>query len=372
MALTDMSAFVAPSRRVRATPFTVGVNSAGVTAYTVYNKMLLATCFESFEADYSHLKTHVQIWDVSVERQISVKGPDALKLMRLMSPRDMDKMAPDQCYYLPICDHNGGILNDPVAIKLCEDHFWLSIADGDLLQWALGLSVALGLDVEIKELDVFPLAIQGPKSEELAVRLFGESVRDIRFFRYQHMPFMDTDFVVSRTGWSKQSGFEIYVEGADYAMPLFNRLLELGRDLNVRVGCPNMIERIEGGLLSYGLDMRQDTTPIEAGLAKFCNSPSDYIGKEVIERQKIEGPERMIRPVSIAGEADLPIVGPGWDLFFGGQKVGLISSAVWSPDFKTNVAIAMIDKSSWAVGTQLEVEVPTGMRTATVHEKFWI
>lgn len=274
---------VVPSRRVRGTPFTPGVQAAGVKAYTVYNHMLLPSYFESYEADYRHLKEHVQVWDVAVERQVSVKGPDALKLMRQMSPRDMDKMADDQCYYAPICDHDGGMLNDPVLIKIADDHYWMSIADGDLLQWALGLAVGQGLDVEVVEPDVSPLAVQGPKADELMARVFGDVVRDIKFFRYKRLAFEDTEFVVARSGWSKQGGFEIYVDGAEYGMPLWNRLFDAGEDLNVRAGCPNLIERIEGGLLSYGSDMRRENTPVEAGLARFCNSPEDYIGKSVIE-----------------------------------------------------------------------------------------
>ena len=363
---------IVPSRRVRGTPFSEGVAAAGAKAYTVYNHMLLASYFESYEADYRHLKDHVQIWDVAVERQVSIKGPDALKLMRLISPRDMDKMAPDQCYYMPVCDQNGGMLNDPVAIKIAQDHYWLSLADGDLLQWVLGLAVGQGLDVEIEEPDVSPLAVQGPKSDDLMERLFGPEVRDIKFFRYKRLAFMDTEFVVARSGWSKQGGFEIYVDGGTYGMPLFNRLLELGEDLNVRVGCPNLIERIEGGLLSYGSDMRQDNTPVEAGLAKYCNSPFDYIGKAVIEQQKKDGPPRIIRPVAIDGEGDLPHNGTGWEVLSEGQSVGLIASATWSPDFATNVAIGMIDKKAWEPGTRLEVLTQNGVRGATVQQKFWI
>ena len=369
--LANMAGIV-PSRRVRGTPFTEGVQAAGAKAYTVYNHMLLASYFESYEADYRHLKEHVQVWDVAVERQISIKGLDALRLMRQMSPRDMDKMAADQCYYVPICDHNGGMLNDPVAIKVAQDHYWLSIADGDLLQWALGLAVGQGLEVDIDEPDVSPLAVQGPKADDLMARLFGDIVREIKFFRYKRLPFMDTEFIVARSGWSKQGGFEIYVDGSDYGMPLFNRLMELGESLNVRVGCPNLIERIEGGLLSYGSDMRQDNTPIEAGLARFCNSPSEYIGKTVIEAQKKNGPDRMIKAVAIDGAGDLPHNATGWPVYEGDQKVGLIASAAWSPDFKTNVAIGMIDKSAFAAGTRLEVVTQNGTRGATVQEKFWI
>ena len=204
---------IVPSRRVRGTPFSAGVQAAGAKAYTVYNHMLLPSYFENYEDDYHHLKNYVQVWDVSVERQVSIKGPDAAKLMRMISPRDMNKMAEDQCYYMPICDDNGGMLNDPVAIKLAGDHYWLSIADGDLLQFLLGIAIGKDLEVEIHEPDVSPLAIQGPKAEELTAKVFGESVREIKFFRYKKLSFLDTKFVVARSGWSKQGGFEIYVEG---------------------------------------------------------------------------------------------------------------------------------------------------------------
>ena len=363
---------VVPSRRVCGTPFTPGVQAAGVKAYTVYNHMLLPSYFESYEADYRHLKEHVQVWDVAVERQVSVKGPDALKLMRQMSPRDMDKMADDQCYYAPICDHDGGMLNDPVLIKIADDHYWMSIADGDLLQWALGLAVGQGLDVEVVEPDVSPLAVQGPKADELMARVFGDVVRDIKFFRYKRLAFEDTEFVVARSGWSKQGGFEIYVDGAEYGMPLWYRLFDAGEDLNVRAGCPNLIERIEGGLLSYGSDMRRENTPVEAGLARFCNSPEDYIGKSVIEEQKTQGPNQILRPLAIDGSGDLPHNASGWDVYADEKQVGLIASAVWSPDFNTNVSIGMIDREHWEPGTVLHVDTGAEVRSATVQEKFWI
>jgi dimethylsulfoniopropionate demethylase len=363
---------IVPSRRVRGTPFTAGVQAAGAKAYTVYNHMLLASYFETYEADYRHLKEHVQVWDVAVERQVSIKGPDALRLMKMMSPRDMDRMADDQCYYVPICDHNGGMLNDPVAIKLAQDHYWLSLADGDLLQYALGLAIASNMDVEIVEPDVSPLAVQGPKADELMSRVFGDAVRDIRFFRYKRMAFMDTEFVVARSGWSKQGGFEIYVDGTQYGMPVWDALMAAGQDLNVRAGCPNLIERIEGGLLSYGSDMTRDNTPIEAGLSKFCNSPEDYIGKSVIEAQKENGPPRQIRPIEISGSGDLPHNASGWSVYVDCKNVGFIASATWSPDFNTNVAIGMIDAGYWDAGQKLIIDTSAGERRAQIKDKFWI
>ena len=348
-------ASIVPSSRVRGTPFSPGVRAAGAKAYTVYNHMLLPSYFDSYKADYLHLKNYVQVWDVSVERQVSVKGPDAAKLMRVISPRDMNKMAEDQCYYMPICDDKGGMLNDPVAIKLAEDHYWLSISDGDLLQFLLGLAIGKNLQVE-----------------DLTASVFGDIIRDIKFFRYKKLKFLDTEFVVARSGWSKQGGFEVYVDGTEYGMPLWNAFFEAGRDLNVRAGCPNLIERIEGGLLSFGSDMTRQNTPVEAGLAKFCNSPDDYLGKAKIEKQKRDGPGRIICPISISGDDDLPHNDTGWRVLSNNIQVGLIASAAWSPDFETNVAIGMIERSHWDPGTVLNVDTGADIRLAEVQEKFWI
>jgi len=200
------------SRRLRETPFTQGVEDEGVIAYTVYNRMLLPTVFESVEADYRHLKSHVQVWDVSCERQIELNGPDATRLMRRLTPRNLERMQDDQCCYVPVVDESGGMLNDPVAIRHGEDRWWISIADSDLLLWIKGLAVGAGMDVRVFEPDVSPLAVQGPKADDLMARVFGETVRDIRFFRYKRLAFRGTSFIVARSGYSKQGGFEIYVE----------------------------------------------------------------------------------------------------------------------------------------------------------------
>ncbi|MCE8546468.1 dimethylsulfoniopropionate demethylase [Ruegeria pomeroyi] len=362
-------ASIFPSRRVRRTPFSSGVEAAGVKGYTVYNHMLLPTVFESLQADCAHLKQHVQVWDVACERQVSIKGPDALRLMKLISPRDMDRMADDQCYYVPTVDHRGGMLNDPVAVKLAADHYWLSLADGDLLQFALGIAIARGFDVEIEEPDVSPLAVQGPKADDLMARVFGDTVRDIRFFRYKRLAFQGVELVVARSGWSKQGGFEIYVEGSELGMPLWNALFAAGEDLNVRAGCPNNIERVESGLLSYGNDMTRENTPYECGLGKFCNSPEDYIGKAALAEQAKNGPARQIRALVIGG--DIPPCQDAWPLLADGRRVGQVGSAIHSPEFGVNVAIGMVDRSHWAPGSTMEVETPDGMRPVTVREGFW-
>ncbi len=361
------------SRRLRRTPFSEGVEAAGVKGYTVYNRMLLPTVFESVEADYHHLKKNVQVWDVSCERQVELRGPDAARLMQMLTPRDLRGMLPGQCFYVPIVDETGGMLNDPVAVKLSEDRWWISIADSDLLLWVKGLANGYRLDVLVDEPDVSPLGVQGPKADELMARVFGDRVRDIRFFKFDMFEFEGRDLAVARSGYSKQGGFEIYVEGSDIGMPLWNALFAAGEDLNVRAGCPNLIERIEGGLLSYGNDMTDDNTPHECGLGKFCNTHTAIgcVGRDALLRVAKEGPVQQIRPIAIDGDAVPPCVQP-WPVFADGKQVGQVTSAAWSPDFSTNVSIGMVKLSHWDAGTKVEVETPDGMRRATVQGQFWI
>ena len=222
-------ALIAPSRRLRRTPFSDGVEAAGVGAYTVYNHMLLPTFFESLEADYHHLKKHVQVWDVACERQVELRGPDAARLMQTLTPRDLRGMLPGQCLYVPIVDETGGMLNDPVAVKISEDRYWISIADSDLLLWVKGIANAYRFEVLVDEPDISPLAIQGPKSDELAARVFGEDIRNLRFFRFGYFNFKGQDVSIARSGYSKQGGFEIYVDGSEWACRSGTPLLRRAR-----------------------------------------------------------------------------------------------------------------------------------------------
>ena len=366
-------ALLSPSRRVRRTAFSEGVEAAGVKAYTVYNRMLLATVFRSVTEDYHHLKSAVQVWDVSCERQVELRGPDAARLMQMLTPRDLRGMLPGRCFYVPIVDETGGMLNDPVAVKLAEDRWWISIADSDLLLWVKGIANGYRLDVLIDEPDVSPLAVQGPRAEDLMARVFGEAVREVKFFRFGLFEFQGRHMVVARSGYSKQGGFEIYVEGSDLAMPLWQALFEAGADLDVHAGCPNLIERIEGGLLSYGNDMTDDNTPHECGLGRFCDTQTAIgcIGRDALLRVAKEGPVQQLRAIEIAGAAVPPCDRP-WILRAKGKPVGQLTSAAWSPDFDTNVSIGMVRMTHWEPGTELQVETPEGARDARVREGFWL
>jgi len=363
---------LSPSRRLRRTPFSEGVEAAGVKAYTVYNHMLLPTVFRSVTEDCRHLKEAVQVWDVACERQVELRGPDAGRLMQMLTPRDLSGAVPGQCLYVPIVDATGGMLNDPVAVRLDEDRWWISIADSDLLYWVGGVAQGWRLDVLVDEPDVSPLAVQGPLADELMARVFGAAVRDLRFFRFARFDFSGRSLAVARSGYSRQGGFEIYVEGADLGMPLWRALMEAGRDLDVRAGCPNLIERIEGGLLSYGNDMTDDNTPHECGLGRFCDTAAAVgcIGRDALLRVAREGPVQQIRAIAIDGPA-VPVCDRWWPLVAGGRVVGRVSSAAWSPDFETNVAIGMVRMTHWDAGTVLEVQAPGGARRAEVQAGFW-
>ncbi len=353
------------TRRTRSTPFTRRVTEAGVSGYTVYNRTLLPTVFEDVEADYHHLKKHVQVWDVACERQVEVKGPDAAKLIQMLTPRNLAKMKDDQCYYIPVVDETGGMLNDPVAVKHNQDRWWISIADSDLLYWVKGLAIGRNLDVDVFEPDVSPLAIQGPKSDDLMARLFGDDIRNLKFFRHREITFNGKKHTVARSGFSVQGGFEIYVDGTENGEPLWDALFEAGQDLEVRAGCPNGIERIEGGLLSYGNDMTHENTPFEAGLGKFCKGQTakDCIGADILQQEKENGPKRQIRGLSISGDK-VPACSDVWPVMIDDEKVGQVTSAAWSPDFNTNVAIGMIDRAHWNVGNKVVVKAPDGDREA--------
>jgi len=364
-------AAIFPSRRVRRTPFSPGVEALGVRAYTVYNRMLLPTVFQSVEADCRHLKTHVQVWDVSCERQVQIKGPDARRMIQFLTPRDISNLTPQKCMYIPVVDQNGGMLNDPVLVKVGPETFWISIADSDFLLWALAVAACYQFDVEVSEPDVAPLAIQGPKSDELVARVFGDEVRALRFFGCGRFAFDGHDFLIARSGYSKQGGFEIYVDWFDCGMPLWDALFAAGEDLNVRPGCPNLVERVESGLLSYGNDMTRENSPLECGLGRFVheNQLEHCFGGRALREELDGGSRRMIRPITIDGV--IPACDRLWPVYADGRQVGQVTSAAHSSDFEVNVAIGMVGRDHWDAGTRLEVETQDGMRSAEVQAAFW-
>ncbi|MFZ1816202.1 MAG: dimethylsulfoniopropionate demethylase [Rhizobiaceae bacterium] len=352
------------SRRIRRTPYTDRVEAVGVRGFSVVNHMLLPKAFQtSVEEDYWHLREHVQIWDVSCQRQVEIVGPDAAALVQWMTPRNIGKAKTGDCLYIPLIDNDAGLINDPVMLKLDEDRFRLSIADSDVLLYTLGLAIGRGMNAKISEPDVSPLAIQGPKAEDLLAKLFGDHIRKIGFFKFDWIEFRGTRQLIARSGYSRQGGFEIYLEGSHLGADLWDTVWDAGQEFNIRPGCPNLIERIEGGLFSYGNEMTRDNNPLEIGLSKFCtlDGSIDYIGRTALEKIATLGIAREIRGIVFDG-APCPTCSKLWPVTVGDRKVGQVTSAIWSPRLKRNVGQSMIDRGFWDAGQEVIVHVQDGTK----------
>jgi len=349
---------IAKSRRLRSTPYTSRIEKQGVTAYTVYNHMLLPAAFGSLEDSYHHLKEHVQIWDVAGERQVEISGKDSAKLVQLMTCRDLSKSKDGRCYYCPILDNEAGIINDPLILRINENKWWVSIADSDVILFAKGLAIGNKFDVKITEPNVNIMAVQGPKSFKLMEKVFGEKITKLKFFGFDYFDFEGAKYLIAQSGWSKQGGYEIYVENTESGLKLYDHLFEIGKEFNVKPGCPNLIERIESALLSYGNDMDIEDNPYECGFDKFINIESnvEFLGKEKLKKIKTEGIKKKlmgikldIKEISLSGSLDLKDEK--------GNIIGELRSACYSPHFGKVIGIAMMKKPYWNVSQTVNIEI---------------
>ena len=365
------------SRRIRRTPYTNRVEEHGVSDFTVVNHMLLPKGFKnSVEEDYWHLSKDVQIWDVSCQRQVQISGPDAAALIQKLTPRSIKTMETGKCFYIPMLNENAGMINDPVLLKLDDDMFWVSIADSDILLWAKGYSLGLNLDVNIEEPDVYPLAIQGPKSEDLLVSIFGEEIKKIKFFNFRVVDFEGTKQVIARSGYSKQDGFEIYFkvhekyfDKVEMGEKLWDTIWEAGKKFNISPGCPNLIDRIEGGLMSYGNDFTGENNPLECNLEKYCKDDAshDFIGKQALSKIKNEGIKQKMMGIIFDGDPCPSIGQPLQVLSKNNKKIGQITSGIFSPRIKKNIGLSMILKEYWNVGESVFIQtLDGGKRNGTI------
>ena len=349
---------IAKSRRLRGTPYTSRIEKQGVTAYTIYNHMLLPAAFGSLEDSYHHLKEHVQVWDVAAERQVEITGKDAAKLVQLMTCRDLSKSKDGRCYYCPIIDDNAGLINDPVVLRFNENKWWVSIADTDVILFAKGLAIGNKFDVNIIEPEVDIMAVQGPKSFKLMEKVFGEKITNLKFFGFDYFDFAGAKHLIARSGWSKQGGYEIYVENNEAGLKLYDHLFEIGDEFNIRAGCPNLIERIESGLLSQGNDMDNGDNPYECGFDKYINIDSDveFLGKEKLKKIKSEGIKRKLMGVKI----DTDKISVTGSMNLTDEKnniIGELRSGCYNPTFKQVIGIAMIKKPYFETKQTFKIDI---------------
>ena len=349
---------IARSRRLRSTPYTSRIEKQGVTAYTSYNHMLLPAAFGSLEDSYYHLKENVQVWDVAGERQVEVTGKDSAKLVQLMTCRDLSNSKVGRCYYCPIIDDKAGLINDPVILKLDDQRWWISIADSDVILFAKGLAIGNKFDVKIFEPNVDILAVQGPKSYKLMEKIFGKKITEMKFFGFEYFEFAGAKHLIARSGWSKQGGYEIYVENTKSGLSLYDELFEVGKEFNVKPGCPNLIERIESALLSYGNDIDNNDNPLECGLDKYVNLDTNinFLGKEKLKEVKKNGIKKKLMGVKI--ETNEINVSKSIDLYDNkNSKIGELRSGVYSPHFKKVIGIAMFNKPYYEVSQTFKISI---------------
>jgi aminomethyltransferase len=357
--------------QVRKSPYFDATVRWGAQGFSVYNHMYIPRDFGNPEQNFWNLVNDAILCDVAVERQVEITGPDAAKFTQLLTPRDLSNMAVGQCKYVLITNAYGGILNDPILLRLGENHFWLSLADSDILLWAQGVAVHSGLDVTITEPDVSPLQLQGPKSGEIMRALFGDAIMDLRYYWLRELDLDGIPLIVSRTGWSSELGYELYLRDSAYGDILWERIMAVGGPLGLKPGHTSTIRRIEGGMLSYHADADINTNPFELGLDRLVNLDTDaeFIGKFALQRIRDNGVTRKQVGLIMDGA---PLPGPNtafWGIYRDGQCVGKVTSAVYSPRLEKNIALAMVSSDCAEIGTPLEIEMPFGVTGATVTER---
>jgi aminomethyltransferase len=357
---------------IRKSPYFDATVADGVRSFSVYNHMFIPGHFGDPDAEYDRLLNGVAMWDVAAQRQVALKGPDANQLAQLLTPRSLAGMKVGQGRYVPICDHEGLLINDPVLLKLAEDHYWLSIADSDLLLWAAAIARERGLAVEVTEPDVSPLAIQGPKAVEVAAALVGDWVRDLRYFWFRETALGDIPLVVARSGWSKQGGFELYLRDGTRGTELWDRVKEAGAPFGIGPGAPNDTERLESGLISYGADMRRQTcpaNPFEMGFGALLDldGPHEFIGREVLRAIRDQGVTRRRVGVMVDGP---PVIGNEHvlPLYQRDRIVGHVSEIAYSRRLGRTIGVGLAE-TQLALGTSgLHIELKDGPRNVTLAE----
>jgi aminomethyltransferase len=360
--------------QIRKSPYFDSTVKWGAKGFSVYNHMYIPRDFGDPEQNFWNLINDAILCDVAVERQVEITGPDAAEFVQLLTPRDLSKLSIGQCKYVLITNHEGGLLNDPVLLRLAENHFWLSLGDSDILLWAQGVAINSRLNVTIKEPDVSPLQLQGPKSIDVMKSLFGESIINIKYYWLIETELNGIPLVVSRTGWSSELGYEIYLRDGSRGNELWELIMEAGKKFNLQPGHTSSIRRIEGGMLSYHADADINTNPFELGMDRLVNLDNDnkFIGKDALIRIKETGIKR--KQVGIIIDCD-PLEGPNttfWPIIKNDKQIGKITSAVYSPRLKETIALGMVSLENSEINNSFEIKMPeTNNKARVVFKPFY-
>ena len=354
--------------QIRKSPYFDATVKWGATGFSVYNHMYIPRDFGDPEKNFWNLINDAILCDVAVERQVEITGPDAAEFVQLLTPRDLSKLSIGQCKYVLITNNEGGLLNDPVLLRIAENHFWLSLGDSDILLWAQGVAVNSDLNVTIREPDVSPLQLQGPKSIDIMKVLFGDQIINMKYYWLIETELNGIPLVVSRTGWSSELGYEIYLRDGSRGNELWELIMEAGKQFNLQPGHTSYIRRIEGGMLSYHADADINTNPFELGLDRLVNLDNDnkFIGKEALKKIKEKGIKR--KQVGMIIDSD-PLAGPNttfWPIFKNNSNIGKVTSAVYSPRLKENIALGMVSIENSEIDNSFEIEMKESTNKAKV------
>jgi len=357
--------------QIRKSPYFDATVRWGAAGFSVYNHMYIPRDFGDPEQNFWNLVNDATLSDVAVERQVEITGPDAATFVQMLTPRNLSTCAVGQCKYVLITNADGGILNDPILLRLAENHFWLSLADSDILLWAQGVAVNSGLDVTICEPDVSPLQLQGPKSGEIMQRLFGDQINDLRYYWLGEFELDGIPLIISRTGWSSELGYEIYLRDGARGDELWELIMAAGQPFGLQPGHTSAIRRIEGGMLSYHADMDRHTNPFELGLDRLVDleMEADFIGKAALKKIADQGISRKQVGLEIDGDALTAANNEFWPILIAEKQVGQVTSAIYSPRLKLNIALAMVMVEHSALGTDAEIVTPFGRRSVRVVDR---
>ncbi len=364
---------IAIGPRVRKSPYFDATRRHGAKAFTIYNHMFMPTSYTDPVTEYWHLVNDVTLWDVACQRQVDISGPDACRFMQLLTPRDMSTCQVGQCQYMLITDEAGGIVNDAVMLRLQPQQFWLSPGDGDVLLWVLGVAANSDMDVNVVEPDVSPLQLQGPKSPYVARALFGDWALELKYYWLEEATLDGIPLVVSRTGWSGELGYELYLRDGRHAEQLWERVMEAGKSYGIAAIAPSTIRSIEGGLLSYCSDITRSDNPFILGIDHLVDldQPDDFVGKKALEKIKAEGVKRRLVGIEMPGEALKESNAEFWQVSDGGLEIGHVTRCVHSPRLEKNIGFANVPVEHAAIGSEFVVVTPSGTKQATVCEAPW-
>jgi len=330
--------------QIRKSPFFNSTLQSGCDGFSVYNHMYIPRSFGDPVQNYWNLINNAILCDVSVERQVQITGPDAPEFVQLLTPRNLNDLKIGQCKYVLILCEDGGIINDPVLLRLDSNKYWLSLADSDVLLWAKGVKINSGLNVNITEPDVSPLQLQGPKSKIIMKSVFGNWIDNIKYYHHVKFDFYNIPLVISRTGWSGEFGYEIFLQDQIFGDQLWNRIMEIGKPLGLFPGHTSTIRRIEGAMLSYIADMDISNNPFELGLDRLVDLTMDhnFIGKSALIQIKNKGIKKKFCGFEIDGE---PLNNPTdehLEILYNSKNVGYITSSVFSPRLEKNIAMGYL------------------------------